>query len=94
MITWEFKPSFDKSVKKLPDKDKAEIKKLAKGLIDILQTGEQPSKGFGLTPLQNNVLEIRASYKRRILFRWENNHVEFILAGNHDQIKTFLKEDA
>ena len=94
MITWEFKPSFDRSVKSLPDKDKVEIKELAKDLIDILQSGEQPSKGLGLTPLRKNLLEIRASYKRRILFRWKNNHIEFILAGNHDQIRAFLKENA
>jgi hypothetical protein len=29
----------------------------------------------------------------RILFRWEGDLVEFILAGNHDDVKRFLKQN-
>ena len=94
MIIWEFKPSFDKSVKALPKKDKKAIKELAKKLIDVLEGKDVTSKGLGLAPLRRDFFEIRASYKRRILFRWKDNRVEFILAGNHDQIKRFLKENA
>jgi hypothetical protein len=93
MITWEFKPSFDKSVKSLPDYEKTAIKEMAANLIETLAASRRPSKGMGLTPLRNNFLEIRSSYKRRILFRWTAGHVEFILAGNHDQIRKFLKEN-
>ena len=94
MITWEFKPSFDKSVKSLSKNNKEAIKDLAKRLINVLEGKKIPSKGLSLTPLRKDFLEIRASYKRRILFRWKDNHVEFILAGNHDQIRRFLKENA
>jgi hypothetical protein len=93
MITWEFKPSFDKSVKSLPAKDKEAVKELAKSLIGLLEDGRQLSKGLGLTPLRKNILEIRAGYKRRIIFRWTGDHIEFILAGNHDQVRAFLKEN-
>lgn len=93
MITWEFKPSFDKSVKALPKKDKEVMKRLAKALIDILEGNQAASKGTGLKPLRKDYFEIRTSYKKRIIFRWQNDHVEFILAGNHDQVKKFLKEN-
>ena len=92
MIEYEFKPSFDKSVKSLPDKDKKAIKELAKDLIDILERKQKPHKGLGLSPLIKPYWEIRASYKQRILFRWVKNYIEFILAGSHDQIKKYLKE--
>ena len=94
MITWEFKPSFDKSVKALPKQDKEAIKDLAKKIIDVLEHQNRVSKGLGFTYLRSNYYEIRASHKRRIILRWQDNHVEFILAGNHDQVRVFLKENA
>ena len=33
--------------------------------------------------------EVRKGIKTRILLRWEGDLVEFILAGNHDDIKKF-----
>ena len=94
MITWETKSSFDKSVKSLPVNDKEAIKALVKSLVSVLEGGRQTDKGLGLTPLRKNFLEVRASYKLRILFRWTGNHIEFVLAGNHDQVKRFLKENS
>ena len=93
MICYEFKKSFDKSVKSLPERDKTAAKELCKSFINVLEKKEKPSKGLGLEHLQKDYWEARGSYKQRILFRWRGNYVEFILAGNHDQIKRFLKEN-
>lgn len=35
--------------------------------------------------------EIRKGLKLRIIFLWQGDSVEFILAGTHDDIKRFLK---
>ena len=49
-------------------------------------------KGLGLKRLRGNFWEVRKGLKARILFRWEEDLVEFVLAGNHDDVKRFLKD--
>ena len=92
MITYEFKNSFDKSVKSISERDKRGIKELCKSFIDVLEKKDVASKGLGSKRLKESFWEVRGSLRLRILFRWEGSKVEFILAGNHDQIKRFLKE--
>ena len=92
MISYEFKNSFDKSIKSLPHKEKQAAKDLAKSLIDVLERKKQASKGLGLECLRGDYWEARKSHKQRMLFRWRGNHVEFILVGSHDQIRKFLRE--
>ena len=87
----EFKPSFERSIKSFPEKEKEEIKKVAIQLIDILSRDRNIHKGVGLTRLRKNFWEVRKGIKARILFRWEGDLVEFVLAGNHDDVKRFLK---
>jgi mRNA-degrading endonuclease RelE of RelBE toxin-antitoxin system len=86
-MKFEFKPSFDRSVKSLPIKEKQKIKELCMILIDILSEKRELSKGIGLKNLRKNYWEIRKGLKSRILFRWERNYIEFILAGSHEHIK-------
>jgi mRNA-degrading endonuclease RelE of RelBE toxin-antitoxin system len=90
-MRYEFKPSFDKSVKTLSSENKQEIKELCIHLIDVLSGERELSVGLGLKNLKKNFWEIRKGLKLRILFRWSTDYVEFILAGTHDDIKRFLK---
>lgn len=90
-MRFEFKPSFDRSVKALPDDKKEEIKKIAIQTIDILSRDRMIHKGIGLKRLKSNFWEIRKGLKARILFRWKGDLVEFILAGGHNDIKRYLK---
>ena len=90
-MRYEFKPSFDRSVKSLPPEIKKEIKELCLALIDVLSMEQELSVGLGLKNLRKNFWEIRKGLKLRILFRWQADHIEFILAGTHGQIKRFLK---
>ena len=48
-------------------------------------------QGIGLKRLRQNYWEIRKGLKTRILFQWEKDTVKFILAGNHDDVRRFLK---
>ena len=90
-MKYEFKPSFDRSVKSLPSKEKQQIKDLCINLIDVLSGDRELSLGMGLKNLRKNFWEIRKGLKLRILFRWRVDHVEFVLAGTHDDIKKYLK---
>jgi mRNA-degrading endonuclease RelE of RelBE toxin-antitoxin system len=89
-MKYEFKPSFDRSVKSLPHKEKQEMKKLCIDLIDVLSGDKELSSGMGLKNIRKNFWEIRKGLKLRILFRWRANYVEFVLAGSHDDIKKYL----
>lgn len=90
-MKFEFKPSFDRSVKSLHGKEKEEVKLVAIQAIDILSQDRVIHKGIGLKRLKGDYWEIRKGLKARILFRWEGNLVEFILAGDHNDIHRYLK---
>ena len=90
-MKYEFKSSFDRSVKSLPSEKKQEVKELCIALIDVLSGEQELSVGMGLKNLRKNFWEIRKGLKLRILFRWRFNHVEFVLAGIHEEINRYLK---
>jgi len=87
----EFKPSFDRSIKALKSQDKEEIKSIIGDLIDILSMDRPLHEGLGLKRLRGSYWEVRKGIKDRILFRWQKDLVEFILAGDHEDIKRFLR---
>ena len=90
-MRFELKPFFDKSVKKFYGKEKKEIKEVAIQAIDILSQDRLLYKGIGLKRLQGDFWEIRKGLKIRILFKWKSGLVQFILAGDHDDIRRYLK---
>ncbi|MBF0330747.1 MAG: hypothetical protein HQL17_02330 [Candidatus Omnitrophica bacterium] len=92
-MKFEFKPSFDRSIKQLPLNDKAEVKAAASQLIEVLSKDREIYQGLGLKRLKGDFWEVRYGLKVRILFRWEGALVEFLLAGNHDDVKRFLKQN-
>lgn len=92
-MRFEFKPSFDRSVKSLHGGEKEEIKSVAMQTIDILSQDRAIHKGLGLKRLKGNFWEVRKGLKARILFRWEGDLVEFILAGDHNDIRRYLKNN-
>ncbi len=90
-MKFEFKPSFDRSVKNLHAGEKEDVKAAAMQTIDILSQDRAMHKGIGLKRLKGNYWETRKGLKARILFRWEGDLVEFVFAGNHNDIKRYLK---
>jgi len=90
-MRYEFKPSFDRSIKALSTEEKAEIKAACLAFLDLLELRARLPIGVGLKRLNEDYWEIRKGLRCRILFRWRKNVVEFILAGSHDSIKDFLK---
>lgn len=90
-MNFEFKPAFERSIKALPQIERESIKSLAIVLIDVLSKEEGLPQGIGLKKLKGEFWEARHGIKVRILFRWSKDLVEFVLAGNHDDIKRFLR---
>lgn len=90
-MRYEIKKSFDRSVKGLSEDDRIVIKKILFDVLDVLSTGKKPSKGIRLTRLRNDYWEVGTSLKERILFKFTDDIVQFLLVGNHDDIKRALK---
>jgi len=91
-VKYEFKPSFDRSIKALPEEEKADIKNICFIFIDLLELHAKLPSGIGLKHLANNFWEIRRGLRSRILFRWVKDSIEFVLAGDHNSIKKYLKD--
>ena len=90
-MRFEFKPSFEDSLKSLAIEDKQEIKQVALKLIGILSQDRFIHQGIGLKKLRGDYWEVRRGLKMRIILRWHKDLVEFILAGSHDDIRRYLK---
>lgn len=90
-MRFEFKPSFDRSAKEFHAEEKQKIRQAAIQTIDILSHHKVIYKGIGLKRLRDNFWETRAGLKARILFRWRGDLVEFILAGDNDDVKRYLQ---
>jgi len=93
-VRFEFKPSFEDSIKRLSDRNREQIKEVASKLIDILSQDKFLYKGIGLKRLKTDYWEVRKGLKVRIIFRWNRDLVEFILAGNHNDIKRYLRHQS
>lgn len=90
-MRYEFKPSFDRSIKSLKSDQKDEILRTCLGFLDVLEVQSHLPAGVGLKRLRDGFWEIRQGLHNRVLFRWEDALIEFVLAGDHDSIKNFLR---
>lgn len=90
-MKYEFKPSFDRSVKSLSLSGKEALVCACLEFLDIVEGRVPLASGIGLKHLRGDYWEIRPDLKNRILFRWSEDAIEFILAGSHDSIKRFMK---
>lgn len=90
-MRYEIKKSFDRSIKRLSEDNRIEIKKVIFEVLDVVSSGKKPSKGIRLTRLRNSYWEVGISLKERILFKLTDDLVQFLLVGNHDDIKRALK---
>ena len=83
-------PQFDRSIERLDAARKAR----AKGAIDRLVAGFETRQlpiGLGIKQVRPRLWEIRLGLSDRILFHRTGDAVEFLFAGNHDEIRRFLK---
>ena len=83
-----FTKSFERSVNKAAERDRA--KESVKQLILALESGNKPH-GLGLKKLQDEIWEIRAGLRTRVLFALFPGEIRFLLAGNHEEVNRFLQ---
>ena len=91
-MRFEFTPSFDRSVKSFVGEEKEEIKQVALHTIEILSHEKAAQPGVGLKRLRGDFWEVREGLRTRIVFKREGDLLQFIFAGDHNNIKRHLKK--
>ena len=91
-MRFEFKPSFGRSLKGFSPPQQDRIKETADKLILFYTKGEK-TPGLGITHLRREFWEGRSGLKERVLYRWQKDLVEFVLAGDHNDVKRFLRHN-
>jgi len=81
-----------RSLKKIKDSRRVQaIEEALTALINSLEEAKPPHPGLGLKQLRDRIWEIRSSLHDRVIFKWHDGNIFFLLAGNHDDIRRFLK---
>ena len=89
-MKYEFKPSFDKTFRKLDPDRRERVLGAVSQLIDYFETRVK-TRGLGLKHLREKIWEVRIDIKDRVIFAIEGDTIGFLIVGSHDEIKEFLK---
>ncbi len=83
-------PSFERSVKKLTRQDKDNLVESLDIFNSFLLTGELPT-GFGFKKINHDKYEFRVDIRLRVVVEVEGEDYYLVLAGNHDEVKRYLR---
>jgi mRNA-degrading endonuclease RelE of RelBE toxin-antitoxin system len=83
-------PSFERSVKKLSRRDKDNLAESLESFNLFLLSGEAPA-GFGFKKINHNKYEFRVDIRLRVIVKVEGEDYYLVLAGNHDEVKRYLR---
>lgn len=86
----EFLSHFDRAFKKYSLTIRQNIQKTIESFLVNLEQGKRP-QGLGFRHLKGSIWEIRIGLQYRVLLELGKNRVTFLLVGNHDEVKRFLK---
>ena len=91
-MRYRVSPRFDRSVKRLDPWRKARVNAAIDQLVAGFETGQIPP-GIGLKRLRSGLWELRAGLSDRVLFHRSGDLVTFLVVGNHDEVKRFLRSE-
>ena len=84
------RPSYFRSLKNLSGKQLTEIN-TAIGRLPEAMGKPHIHSGLSIRKLRPAIFELRASIEIRVLFGIESGDVVLIFAGNHDEVRVWLK---
>ena len=82
--------SYDRSFKKLTPPQQENCIKAIDALIEFIKRGKKPQK-LGLKKVRRSYWEIRLDVKNRIIFEFKGDIVNIAFAGDHAEVKRFLR---
>ena len=89
-MRYQGSPRFDRSIRRFDPARRRAVQDVIERLVAAFETGQVPM-GLGLKQLRSGLWECRAGLSDRILFYRHRDAVEFLLAGNHEEIKRALR---
>jgi mRNA-degrading endonuclease RelE of RelBE toxin-antitoxin system len=87
------RPSYTRSLKKFSHDEIAEINEAISKLSDSFGHPHVHS-GLSIRKLRKAIFEIRAGLDIRILFTRESRDIVLVLAGDHDEVRAWLKDNS
>lgn len=81
---------FDRTVERLDFARRARVKAAVEQLVATFETGKL-AHGLGLKQLRPGLWELRAGLADRVIFYRSGDLVEFLMAGDHSEIRRFLR---
>ncbi|MBU0503130.1 MAG: hypothetical protein ABH882_04730 [Candidatus Omnitrophota bacterium] len=83
-------PSFERSLKKLSRQDRNKLNQGLESFNYFLTSGEA-ALGLGFKKINHDKYEFRVDIRLRVVVKVEGDDYYLVLAGNHDEIKRYLK---
>lgn len=90
MISVRPLPSFERSVKKLTLIEKRLLANSLNRLNTFIATGESAA-GFRFKKINHDKYEFRVDIRLRVIIKKEGNIYYLVLAGDHNQIRRYLR---
>ena len=86
------RPSYLRSLKKFDGRELAEIN-AAIALLPEAMGKPHIHSGLSIRKLGRTTFEIRAGLQTRVLFARESGDIVLVFAGDHDEVRAWLKEN-
>ena len=83
-------PSFERSLKRLTPLDKKKLAESLENFNSFLISGEMPA-GLGFKKINHDKYEFRVDIRLRVVVKVEGEDYYLVLAGNHDDVKRYLR---
>lgn len=94
-MTYEYDPRFSRTMRKLVSHDRQRASDAVADVIRLLEQRQAPA-GLGVKKLFSNptvgaVFEARVSLAVRMLFSVQQDLVTFLLVGDHEAVRRFIR---
>ncbi len=83
-------PSFDRDIKKFKQEKKERLKNALEAFNHFVATGKR-AFGFRFKKINKNKFEFRVDIRLRVVTKLQGNTFYLVKAGNHDEVKRYLR---
>ena len=81
---------FERSVKKLSAQDRGKLSSSLEAFHSFLLSG-QAAYGFRFKKINHDKYEFRVGIRLRVIVKVEGDNYYLVLAGNHDEVRRYLR---
>ena len=83
-------PSFERCVKKLNRRTKEQVAAALEKFNDFLVSGRLPA-GLGFKKINHDKYEFRIDLRLRVILKEDKDNFYLVLAGDHEDVKRYLR---